>query len=176
MEGHMTHFRPMSCNLNHWLSGEIAKWPPWDMLHDFSLLLADADIMLKADKPFFFFDKPFYHHNSNKLMIIRGVGMCVCVCVCVCARARARMHMHSIVSDSLWPHGLGPPSSSVLGIFQARTLERVAISYSRGPSQPRDQTHVSCISYIGRWIFYHCAAWEAIIRLMEWKGNRSSGS
>ena len=78
----------MSCNLNHWLSGEIAKWPPWDMLHDFSLLLADADIMLKADKSFFFFfDKPFYHHNSNKLMIIRGVGVCVCVCVCVCTCA-----------------------------------------------------------------------------------------
>ena len=28
--------------------------------------------------------------------------------------------------------------SSVHGIFQARTLEWVAISYSREPSQPRD--------------------------------------
>ena len=161
MDSHMTQFRPMSYNLNHWLSGEIAEWPPWDMLHDFSLLLADADIMLKVDKS-------FYHHNSDKLMIIR--------CVCVCARACAHMRMHSIVSDSLWPHGLGPPSSSVHGIFQARILEQVAISYSRGPSQPRDQTHVSCISYIGRRIFYHCAVWEAIIGLMDWKGNRSSGS
>ena len=32
------------------------------------------------------------------------------------------------------------PGSSVHGIFQAITLERVAISYSRGSSQPRDQT------------------------------------
>ena len=42
--------------------------------------------------------------------------------------------------------------SSVHGIFQARVLEWVAISFSRGSSQPRDQTHVSCI--VGS-RFYH---------------------
>ena len=42
------------------------------------------------------------------------------------------------------------PVSSLQGIFQTRILEWVAISYSRGSSQPRDQTHVFCISYIGR--------------------------
>ena len=36
--------------------------------------------------------------------------------------------------------------SSVHGIFQARILEHVAISFSRGSSQPRGQTHVSCIA------------------------------
>ena len=35
------------------------------------------------------------------------------------------------------------PVSSVHGIFQARVLEWVAISFSRGSSQPRDQTWVS---------------------------------
>ena len=35
---------------------------------------------------------------------------------------------------------------SVHGIFQARILEWVAIPFSRGSSQPRDQTQVSCIS------------------------------
>ena len=35
-------------------------------------------------------------------------------------------------------------SSSVHGISQARILEWIAISFSRGPSQPRDQTHVTC--------------------------------
>ena len=39
-----------------------------------------------------------------------------------------------------------PPVSSVHGIFQARILDQVAISSSRGSSQPRDQTHVSCTS------------------------------
>ena len=36
--------------------------------------------------------------------------------------------------------------SSVHGIFQARVLEWVAISFSRGSSQPRDQTQVSHIA------------------------------
>ena len=26
-------------------------------------------------------------------------------------------------------------------------------------SQPRDQTHISCVSYTGRQILYHCATW-----------------
>ena len=37
------------------------------------------------------------------------------------------------------------PGSSIHGIFQARVLEWVAISLSRGSSQPRDRTRVSCI-------------------------------
>ena len=37
--------------------------------------------------------------------------------------------------------------SSVLEIFWARLLERVAISSSRGCSWPRDRIHISCISY-----------------------------
>ena len=36
--------------------------------------------------------------------------------------------------------------SSVRGILQARILESVAISSSRGSSQPRDRTQVSCIT------------------------------
>ena len=36
--------------------------------------------------------------------------------------------------------------SAVHGIFQARILEWAAISFSRGPSQPRDRTRVSCIA------------------------------
>ena len=38
------------------------------------------------------------------------------------------------------------PGSSVHGIFQARVLEWVAISFSRGSSGPRDQTRVSRIA------------------------------
>ena len=39
-----------------------------------------------------------------------------------------------------------PPGSSVPGILQARILEWVAFPFSRGSSQPRDQTQVSCIA------------------------------
>ena len=46
---------------------------------------------------------------------------------------------HSAVSSSLQPHGLcSPPESSVHGILQARILEWVDISFSRGSSQPWD--------------------------------------
>ena len=41
--------------------------------------------------------------------------------------------------------------SSLHEISQARTLEWVTISFSRGSSQPRDRTKVPCI---GRWILY----------------------
>ena len=44
------------------------------------------------------------------------------------------------------PMDCSPPGSPVHGIFQARILERVAIPFSRGSSQPRDQTQVSCIA------------------------------
>ena len=49
---------------------------------------------------------------------------------------------HSVVSDSLWPHGL----YIVHEILQARILEWVAFPFSRGSSQPRNRTQVSCIA------------------------------
>ena len=52
----------------------------------------------------------------------------------------------SVVSDSLRPVDCSPPSSSVHGILQARILEWVAISFSRGSSRPRDWTQVSHIA------------------------------
>ena len=51
------------------------------------------------------------------------------------------------------PINWSPPGSSVHGILQARILECAAISFSRGFSQPRDQTHISYASCPGRWFF-----------------------
>ena len=45
--------------------------------------------------------------------------------------------------------------SSVHGISQARILEQVATSFSKGSSWPRNQTHISCVSCIGRRVLYH---------------------
>ena len=51
------------------------------------------------------------------------------------------------MSDFLWPIDWSLPGSSFHDwISQAGILERVAISLSRGPTWPRDQTHVSCIA------------------------------
>ena len=44
------------------------------------------------------------------------------------------------------PVGHSPPDSAVQKFFQARTLELVAISFSRRSSWARDWTRVSCIA------------------------------
>ena len=49
---------------------------------------------------------------------------------------------HSVMSDSLRPHGL----YIVHGILQTRILEGIAFPFSRGYSQPRGWTQVSCIA------------------------------
>ena len=70
----------------------------------------------------------------------------------------------------LYPTLLGPwniahKASLSMGILQARILEWVAVS--RGSSQSRDQTHISCI---GRWVLYHWATMEAHIYV--WKNGK----
>ena len=79
--------------------------------------------------------------------------LCECLCVHACTQ-----------SLSLVPLSAAPWTIAcqvlVYGIFQARILEWIAISYSSGSSSPRDLSHVSCVSCIGRWILYYCTTWE----------------
>ena len=60
--------------------------------------------------------------------------------------------LHSSL-DLCNPVDCSMPGSSVHRILQARILEWVAMPSSRGSSRPRDRTHISCISCIGRWVF-----------------------
>ena len=80
--------------------------------------------------------------------------------VCVCSVAQSCPTLCN-------PMGCISPGPSVHGIFQARILEWVAISSSRGSCQPRDQTRVSYVSSIGRWVPYHCTTWEAPVECMH---------
>ena len=59
-----------------------------------------------------------------------------------------------------------PPCSSVHQLSQARILEWVAISSSRGYSQPRDQTCVSGVSCISGRFFTCCTIGEAMSSLV----------
>ena len=56
--------------------------------------------------------------------------------LCCCSVAKSCLPLCDPMSYSL-------PGSSFHGIFQARILEWIAISFSRGSSQPRDQTQGS---------------------------------
>ena len=96
------------------------------------------------------FSMPKYSDNNSKELekfhlepdlssLYEGVH--VKICVCVCAHWSPTLYM-----------GCGPPGSSVHGIVQTRILEWVAIYSSKGSSQPRDRTRVSCVSCIGRQI------------------------
>ena len=77
------------------------------------------------------------------------------------------------------------PGSSVHGILQARILEGVAFSFSRGSSQPKDWTQVSRIA--GRWfnlwatreaqlelqhIEKSCSPWNSPIFVIKKKSNK----
>ena len=64
-------------------------------------------------------------------VVAYGVFVCVQLCLTLCNSMNC-----------------SPPGSSVHWNFPAETLESVAISSSRGSSQPRDQTLISCI--VGR--------------------------
>ena len=66
--------------------------------------------------------------QSGSSEIFSGQGLCECILSV------------SVVSDFLWPHDCSPPGFSVQGILQARILEWLVISSSRGSSQPRDGT------------------------------------
>ena len=62
-------------------------------------------------------------------------------------RCKSESVSHSAMSDSAIPWTVcSLPGSSVHGILQSRILEWVAIPFTRGSSQPRDQTWVSHIA------------------------------
>ena len=58
--------------------------------------------------------------------------------------------------------------SCVHGIPQARILEWVTIPFSRGSSQPRDQTQVSYVFCIGRQVLYHLSLIKVNRSLWKW--------
>ena len=84
--------------------------------------------------------------GHKRLDTTEGLSTSTCYpCLCACSLAQS-------CSTLFDPMDCSPPGSSIHGISQARILEWVAISSSRGSSRPRDQI---CISCIGRWILYH---------------------
>ena len=67
------------------------------------------------------------------------------------SKASSILSLCSFVSTWNWKSlsqvmDCSPPSFSVNGILQARILEWVAIPFSRGSSQPRNQNRISCIT------------------------------
>ena len=70
---------------------------------------------------------------------LAGVILCIKSCLYVCSVAQSCQ----LFCD---PMDCSPTDSYVHRISQARILEWVAISFSRGSSRPRNRTHISCIA------------------------------
>ena len=85
--------------------------------------------------------KPF--PIQSHLHIIETVCMHVCVCACAHTHACLITQLCLTLCDCL---DYSPPGASVHEISQARILVWVAISFSRGSSQPRGWTQVSRIA------------------------------
>ena len=87
------------------------------------------------NKYMFFFNSPKEEKIDpimNTVLISLTTGRTLCVCVC------------SVVPTLCSPVDCRPLGSSLHRTFQARILEWVAVSFSRGVSQPKYQTQVSC--------------------------------
>ena len=86
-------------------------------------------------------------HVSKQSVLLNSVCFFLCG-LSLCMRPQSCPTLCNPMDFSL-------PASSIPKIFQARILEWVAISSSRGFSRHRNQTLVSWISCIGGWILYH---------------------
>ena len=102
-----------------------------------------------------FWKRPLWMHQSIYKQIASsysgadmGRG---CGCCCGCGLRRIWLFA------TPWTVAHKAPLS--VEFSKARILEWIAISFSRGSSHPRDQTHVSCVPCIGRQILYHWATW-----------------
>ena len=134
----------------HWPKVKNVVWkvkiqclPSWDTSADIPSMIKLPSQVPRSNwlavYVFFLFKKTKPWRNVSLTCWVLFI-LCVCVCVCVCVS-------RSVVSDSLWPHGLySLLGSSIHGILQAWILEWVTIPFSRGSSWPRDQIWVSRVA------------------------------
>ena len=102
----------------------------------------------------------FQHKNKTPAIfpwtkISLQIFVCMCVCVYLCAQLLSHVKLCNPINCS-------PPGSSVHEIFQARILEWVAISSSRGSSQ---QGSNLCLLHLLYWqqMLYHCFPFESVV-------------
>ena len=113
---------------------EMVGWHPWVNGQEFEQTLGNGEGQGNLACC-----SPWGHKQSNTTEQLNNNNnptfrVCVCVCVLVAQSCPA-------LCDHMDYNLTGSP---VHGILQARILEWVAISFSRGSSQPKDQTRVSC--------------------------------
>ena len=110
----------------------------------------------------------FFFSNITALLMCGGHFLSVIYSFTnKCASLITSLHAQSLESclSICNPVDCSLPDSSVHGIFQAKTLEWVAISFSRGSSQARVRTFVS---YFGKRTFNHWVTQEVQLQARGW--------
>ena len=133
----------------HSLTFGVARWSLWHFVafHDFICL--EFELFFFRGRKLFLLPS---RRKSHRLQILGVPLIWRIICCCCCVVTRSCLTLWELMDCS-------PPGSSVHGTAQARILEWVAVSFSRGSSQFRDQTHLPCI---GRWIPNYWVTWEAM--------------
>ena len=78
--------------------------------------------------------------------------LCACVRVCVCVCVCVSPYSHFVFFATLWTVTRRAPL--FCGVFPGKNTGMGCHALLRGSSRPRDWTHVSYISCIGRWALY----------------------
>ena len=147
----------------HWSFNFLLTLSSWREPNKFSLLFVRPKVILNqavtgSDISFlrrYTFFQIFLNFSKIKIYISEQCStmnshiQLTSKCVCMCAKS-----LHSCLTLCI-PMDCGPSGSSIRRILQAKMMEWVALPSSRRSSWPRDQTCISYISYIGRWVLYH---------------------
>ena len=140
----LAHLPLLNWDAPCWRAPHLDSSSKWnnDTFYFWSLILAIS----------LFFGGAYSFCSKSNLVVIVGLhylyfspsGFLIVPHVCVHAKSLQSCLTLCNPMDSSWP------GSSVLGISQARLLEWVAISFSRGSSWPRDRT---CVFWIASGYF-----------------------
>ena len=144
------------------------RWLYWD------ISLPSAQVVLLTSTPHFWFislscNKQGSLYSVTNRLIVMIILQYIQIqkhynCIAATATAAKSPQSCPTLCD---PIEGSPPGSPIHGILQARILEWVSMSFSRGPSRFRTPTRISSISCMGRQILYHWATSEASHHFME---------
>ena len=126
---------PLSAD--YFLNGYACACPSGKLLLLYSSLSASVSLPEKLSRRVW---PPLYLGSPALFCELSGASQILVLFVSICfvffPQSTKILCVCSVMSYSLWPHGCSRPGSSVCEIFQARILEWVAISSSRGSSNP----------------------------------------
>ena len=106
----------------------------------------------------------FYYRNCQQYKKVERLEQWMCLlpsCVCVCVHVRARVFSCVRLFGTPWTVVCQAPLPME---FSRREYWSGLPLPPPESSWPRDQTHISCIFHIGRWILYHWAVTEAQVQ------------